>query len=72
MSGMEVCVQVCSEANPREPRACTHPHLTHTCTHSTTHSPTPLTCGICESHLPSHKLEGQEIVLLIQAPIVEQ
>lgn len=59
-----------SKANLRGPRACLH--LTHTSTHSPMHIPPALTCGICEPHLPSHQLQGQEVMLLIQAPVVEE
>lgn len=30
------------------------------------------TSGICEPHLPSHELQGQEVVLLVQASVVEE
>lgn len=30
------------------------------------------TRGICEPHLASHEFQGQEVVLLVQAPVVEE
>lgn len=30
------------------------------------------TCGVGEPHLPSHDLQGQEVVLLVQTPVVEE
>lgn len=70
--GMEVHVKVCSEANLRGLGACTRARLAHICTHWPAHTPAAPTRGVCEPRLPRHQLQGQEVVLLIQAPVVEE
>lgn len=49
----------------------TPPHM-HPLVPTLTHGAGAPTGGICEPHLPSHELQGQEVVLLVQASVVEE
>ena len=55
-------------SHPPQP---TSPHM-HPLAPTLTHGAGAPTGGICEPHLPSHELQGQEVVLLVQASVVEE
>lgn len=48
------------------------PRVTHTCTRGPHACAAAPTRGVCEPHLPGHELQGQEVVLFVQAPVVEE